>query len=136
MESPHHSAPDPGSHPRIATEAAHPGACSRQPPPPPQRNPDVHGGMLTHVFCDAKTPRGRANEGSTEIKTLPATLVSVCLWGSGSLHYCREIHSNPTKPLSANDMASLRTHSFIWGTLMKRQAAGSPKSCYSTGAAA
>lgn len=26
MESPHHGAPDPGFHPRIATEAAHSGA--------------------------------------------------------------------------------------------------------------
>lgn len=29
MESPHHGAPDPGFHPRIATEAAHSGAYGR-----------------------------------------------------------------------------------------------------------
>lgn len=79
------------------------------------------------MFCDAKTPGGRAKQGSTEIKTLTATLVSLCLWGSGSFHYSREIHSNPAEALSANDMASQRTQSFIWGTIIKAE---SPKNRY------
>lgn len=122
MGSPHHSAPDRGSHPHIATEAAH-----RGPPPPPQHNPDVHGGVLMHVVHDAETPQGRANEGSTEIKTLPATLVSVCLKGSVSFHYCREIHSNPTKPLSANDKPSPRTHGLYLGDVNEKASGRIPE---------
>lgn len=125
------------SGPWLSSTHRHGGCTPRglQPPPPPQRNAIQMYAAACSRTCSvtAKTPQGRAKEGSTQIKTLPAT---VCLWGSGSFHYCSEIHSNPTKPPSANDMASQRTHSFIWGTLMKRQAAVSPMNCYSTGAAA
>lgn len=83
MESPHHGAPDPGSHPRIATEAAHSGACSpAAAAATTQRNPDVGGGgVLTHMFCHGETPRGRTNEGSAEMKTLAATLGSLLSLG-------------------------------------------------------
>lgn len=124
MESPHHGAPDPGSHPRIATEAAHPGAGSRR---CRCRNPDVRGGVLTHVVRCDETPRGRANEGSMEIKTLPATLVSVCLRGFVSFHYCREIHSNPAKPLSANDKPSPRTRGLYLGDVNEKASGRIPE---------
>lgn len=118
MESPHHGAPDPGSHPRLATEG--PEAGSR-------RNATQSRCRRRHAHARVplrQTPQGRGNRGSTEIKTLPATLVSVCLWGCGSFHYCRAIHSNPAKALSANDMTSLRTRGLCLGGAVNEKASG------------
>lgn len=62
-----------------------------------------------------------------EIKTLPATLVSVCLRGFVSFHYCREIHSNPAKPLSANDKPSPRTRGLYLGDVNEKASGRIPE---------
>lgn len=117
MESPHHGALDPGSHPRTATEAAHSGAyghCNTIQMYTTVRV-DVFryactGWEYTHMFPSLRVWEC-ANEGSMQIKIFPASLLSVCLRGSGYFHYCRKIHSNP-QTLSANDMQSQRTLGF------------------------
>lgn len=117
MESPHHGALDPGSHPRTTTEAAHSGAyghCNTI-----QMYITVCVGMNVfryvcagwmYMFCSLRVWEC-ANKGSMQIKIFPASLLSICLRGCGYFHYCRKIRSNP-QTLSANDMKSQRTLGF------------------------
>lgn len=100
MESPHHGALDPGSHPRTATEAAHSGAyghCNTIQMYAAVRVDVCRYAMRrahTHMFFSLRV-WDCANKGSMQIKIFPASLLSVCLRGLGYFHYCRKIHSNP-----------------------------------------
>lgn len=77
MESPHHGALDPGSHPRTATEAAHPEARGR-------RNAiQMYACARVHVCTCTPSSHYCANEGSMQIKIFPAGPPSLCLRGLG-----------------------------------------------------
>lgn len=126
MESPHHGAPDPGSHPRIATEAAHPGAGSRR-----CRNAI----QMYAAACSRTWSVAPKHHGDVPMKgqwRLRRFLPLLCLFVSGASYRSiiagkfTQIPQNPCQPMTSRPRGRV---GFIWGTLMKRQAAGSLKNC-------
>lgn len=121
MESPHHGALDPGSHPRTATEAAHPGAyghCNTI-----QMYESCWCGCVqvcnTHMFFSLRV-WACAREGSVQIKIFSCHS-SDDLRGLGYFHVAGKFTENP-EPRQPLKCSLKGCRLYPWGMLIERQA--------------
>lgn len=124
MERPHHGAPDPDSHPRIATEAAHPGAGSRR-----CRNAiQMYAAACSRTW--SVTPKHHGDVPTKGHRRLRRFLPLSCLFVSGAPHRSiiagkfTQIPQNPCQPMTSRPP---RTHGLYLGDVNEKASGRIPE---------